>query len=184
MSDFWSEISFASNTKTAGLDEVLNTKIGDLVDKTRQSVRSDISNVFTEGMRVVASTNNGLVIPNALPMAGTKGTVVKIRTASGDVTHLDGDVFVQWDGRGDKIDRVPPEFLKQASMRVASLDDFIVLSGPSLSISAFVQQSRGAPTEGELIHKATRDLWTVKVGEDGSYDIERLFDNTGEPLKG
>ena len=182
MSDFWDEISFACDNKTASLDQVLETKISDLTDKSRQSAKDSLSDSFKDGMRVVASTNNGLILPNTLPMAGTKGTVVEIRTASGEVTHLDGGVFVQWDGRGEKIDRVPPEFLKSASMKVASLDDFIVLSGPSLSISAFAQG--GAPVEGELIHKATNDLWTLRVGEDGSYEIERLFDNTGEPLKG
>jgi hypothetical protein len=34
-----------------------------------------------------------------------------------------------------------------------------------------------------LVHKATKDLWSLKVGEDGSYDIERLFDDAGDPLK-
>lgn len=183
MSDFWNEITFGGADKTASLDEVLNTKISDLVDRTRHEVRENIARNFQVGDRVASTTNNGLVIPNRLPFAGTKGTVVQVKTATGDVTSLDGEVFVQWDGRGEKIDRVPPEFLRKASMRVASLDDFVVLSSPSLSISAFVREAK-APTEGELIHKATRDLWTVKVGDDGQYEIERLFDNTGEPLKG
>lgn len=183
MSNFWDEISFGSVDKTASLDEVLSTKISDLVDRTRSSVKDNLASNFVEGTRVAATTNNGLVIPNKLPMSGTKGTVVKIRTASGEVTSLEGEVFVQWDGRGDKIDRVPPEFLRMASMKLANLDDFVILSGQSLSISDFVKEAK-APIVGELIHKATRDLWSVKVGDDGQYEIERLFDNTGEPLKG
>jgi len=35
-----------------------------------------------------------------------------------------------------------------------------------------------------LIHKSDRDLWTLKKEADGNYFIERLFDDTGAPLKG
>ena len=36
--------------------------------------------------------------------------------------------------------------------------------------------------EGELIHKSTQDLWSFhKEGED--YVLERLFSDSGEPLK-
>lgn len=34
-----------------------------------------------------------------------------------------------------------------------------------------------------LIHKSDRDLWSLKKEGDGFY-VERLFDDTGEPLKG
>lgn len=174
MSDFWNSISFGS-VKTASMDEVLSTKISDLTDYGRKAHKDTSS--FTDGMRVYATTNNGLLIPNTLPSAGSKGTVVSVRTASGDVTSMEGEVFVQWDGRGNKIDRVPVNFIRVASMRVANLDNFIVLSGPSLTIPNSTQGT------GELVHKSTKDLWSVKVGEDGSYEIERLFDDSGEPLK-
>lgn len=36
----------------------------------------------------------------------------------------------------------------------------------------------------QLIHKSNRDLWALKKQADGSYYIERLFDDNGEPLKG
>lgn len=35
-----------------------------------------------------------------------------------------------------------------------------------------------------LIHKSDRDLWALKKEADGSYFIERLFDDNGEALKG
>lgn len=35
-----------------------------------------------------------------------------------------------------------------------------------------------------LIHRSERDLWALKKEADGQYFIERLFDDTGEPLKG
>lgn len=169
------EISFFGNSKTASMDAVLNTKISDLTDKKRAGKRI----AFTEGTRVVVNTNNGVIIPTQVPMSGTKGTVVSVKTASGDVTSLGGEVFVNFDGRGSKIDRVPVDFLRTASMRVSSLDEhFIVLSGPSL-LGSFSMNAE----EATLVHKATKDLWSVKLAEDGSYDIERLFDEDGNPLK-
>lgn len=36
----------------------------------------------------------------------------------------------------------------------------------------------------QLIHKSERDLWALKKEADGSYFIERLFDDNGTPLKG
>jgi hypothetical protein len=35
-----------------------------------------------------------------------------------------------------------------------------------------------------LVHKSERELWALKKGDNGSYFIERLFDDNGEPLKG
>ena len=159
------------------MDSVLNTRISDLTDRGRKNTREALN--FDDGMRVVAHTNNGVVIPGQLPSAGTKGTVVSVKTATGDVTSLDGEVFVKFDGR-NKIDRIPANFLRIASMKVASIDDhFIVLSGPNLSAS-FMSQAGG---ESTLVHKATQDLWSMKVSEDGSFDVERLFDDNGNPLK-
>lgn len=179
MSDHWYDCFFSSVSRTASMDEVLSTKVSDLVDVNRQVTDERLAQ-YSEGVRVVATTNNGLIIPNTLPMSGTKGTVVKVRTASGEVTSLEGEVFVQWDGRGDKIDRVPTNFLRTASVKVANLDDFIVLSSPSL-LTAFGEANPNAT--GELVHKSTKDLWSVKVGEDGEFEIERLFDPNGDPLK-
>ena len=171
------EIVFGSNLKTSSMDSVLNTRISDLTDRGRKNKREALN--FDDGMRVVAHTNNGVVIPGQLPSAGTKGTVVSVKTATGDVTSLDGEVFVKFDGR-NKIDRIPANFLRVASMKVASIDEhFIVLSGPNLSAS-FMSQAGG---ESTLVHKATQDLWSMKVSEDGSFDVERLFDDNGNPLK-
>lgn len=35
-----------------------------------------------------------------------------------------------------------------------------------------------------LIHRSDNDLWSLKKEADGSYFIERLFDDNGEPIKG
>lgn len=169
--DFFSGISFAS-ARTSSLDEVMSTEIRNLTTRGKKTKTSS----YKEGLRVYAHTNNGLVIPNTLPMSGTKGTIVKVKTANGDVTSYDGGVFVQWDG-SSKIHKVDPNFLRVASMKVSNLDDFIVLSSPSLMITA------GADKSGELVHIATKDLWSVKLSPEGDYDIERLFDENGDPLK-
>lgn len=36
----------------------------------------------------------------------------------------------------------------------------------------------------QLIHRSQKDLWTLKKEADGSFWVERLFDDNGEPLKG
>lgn len=57
---------------------------------------------------------------------------------------------------------------KTGRKRVASLGD----------LSEFVRVS------GEtLIHKSKRELWALKQ-DGGSFFIERLFDDNGDPLKG
>ena len=170
------DIVFGSNLKTSSMDSVLETRIGDLTDRGRKNKRKALN--FEDGMRVVAYTNNGAVIPGQLPKSGTKGTVVSVKTATGDVVSLDGEIFVKFDSR-DKIDRIPANFLRVASMKVSNINDhFIVLSGPNLSAS-FMSQAG----ESTLVHKATQDLWSMKVSEDGSFDVERLFDDNGNPLK-
>jgi len=170
------DIVFGSNLKTSSMDTILETRISDLTDRGRKNKREALN--FEDGMRVVAHTNNGAVLPGQLPSSGTKGTVVSVKTATGDVVSLDGEVFVRFDTR-NKIDRIPASFLRVASMKVSNITDhFIVLSGPNLSASFM-----GQTGESTLVHKATQDLWSMKVSEDGKYDVERLFDDNGNPLK-
>jgi len=60
-------------------------------------------------------------------------------------------------------------FLDDSKMKVASLDDLF---------------SFDRIGSNQLIHKCTRDLWTIDSDKDGNVQIKRLFDNTGEPIKG
>ena len=57
---------------------------------------------------------------------------------------------------------------KSGRQKVASLGD----------LSGFIRLSSEM-----LIHKSDRDLWALKKEGDG-YFIERLFDDSGEPIKG
>lgn len=157
-------ISFVNTNKTASIDSVLEeSSIRDLVHVKQAKTSS-----LVDGARVYAYHNNGMIIPGNLPAQGTKGTVVAVNTMSGRKTAMDGQVFVKWDN-SNKITQAPLTNVRLASKRVSSLEGFYVVAGTNL--------------EGELVHRSSKDLWSVKLGEDGKYDIERLFDDNGEPLK-
>ena len=55
------------------------------------------------------------------------------------------------------------------SIKVASLGD----------LSGFLRVSSNL-----LIHKSTSDLWNVTKTADGAFEVSRLFDDDGSPLKG
>ncbi len=61
-----------------------------------------------------------------------------------------------------------PEIVTPARIKVASIRD----------LSPFVRLSND-----ELIHKAERDLWSIKREPNGSMFVERMFDDNGSPLK-
>jgi hypothetical protein len=52
--------------------------------------------------------------------------------------------------------------------KVASIQD----------LSSFVRLSAD-----DLVHKATKDLWTIRRQGDGGLFVERAFDDNGSPLK-
>ena len=54
--------------------------------------------------------------------------------------------------------------------RVANLGD----------LSGFL---RWGSDDNELVHKATRDLWSFETTDGGDFVISRLFDDSGAPLK-
>ena len=60
-------------------------------------------------------------------------------------------------------------FANVHTVKVASIDDL------------FAFHRAG---ENHLIHKSTRDLWSIETADDGGVRITRLFDNDGEPVKG
>jgi len=129
----------------------------------------------TTGMRVAFSTELEAVLsyPDP-PVGGVTGTVVTVRTASGDVNHYSGMTFVRWDD--GRLMRVYATHLRPAgrsrvsdavTRRVAGIGDL----GDFLKLS-----------HDTLVHKATKDLWALrKQGDD--FVIERLFEESGSPLK-
>lgn len=150
-----------------------------LTDRARQAMA--ITLPVEPGTRVLFVANMGSVLAyEDPPEPNANGVVVQVKSASGMVTSHDGLVFAKWDD--GKVRGTHAEHLRLASgrvrttasgfestMRVASLGD----------LSGFL---RLAGSNDTLVHKATKDLWSVK--KDGSdYVISRLFDDSGVPLK-
>lgn len=138
----------------------------------------DLTKPVRAGMRVafVESTRSLLVYPFA-PGAGVAGTVVRVRTSSGDSTVHGGMVHVRWDnGTFQSVylqDVAPaPRQLSAGKWRVtARCPDKATLLGHFRVAS-----------NGDLIHKSSQDLWSLREAG-GGFVIERLFDLSGNPLK-
>jgi len=96
----------------------------------------------------------------------------------GTTTHHEGQVFVKWDS-GDFGSFYPKDLLPASARTRTSSGDFRRVVASLSDLDDFL---RVASTGSDLIHKATKDLWSLKKDEEG-YAIERLFDNTGNPLK-
>lgn len=155
------------------------TSVQGLTDKAR--VANILALPVEAGVRVQFVANMGTVLAYADPPGpNAVGTVVAVRSASGSVTSHGGLVFARW-GDG-QVRGVHAEHLRLATgvvrtappkvtnrIRVASLGD----------LSGFF---RLVGKDDTLVHKATKDLWKVHKDKSG-YVIERLFDDSGAPLK-
>ena len=147
----------------------------DLTDKGRNKNALELP--VSEGTRVAFVANLGSVLSmDNAPENNAKGTVVTVKSASGQITSHDGRVFVKWDD--GEFRAVHATHLRLAKghnrtqkmagkIRVASLGDLTDF----LKISA-----------DTLVHKATQDIWSFKKDADG-YVIERLLGEDGKPLK-
>jgi hypothetical protein len=185
MSDFWGDMQGAFVRKTAmdrhlegrELEGSYSTSMRDLTDAGRQA--NSLRLPQDAGTRVRFAMNIGAILTyDDIPADRLEGTIVTVRTGSGDTTHMDGNAFVLWDD--GKLRAINAEHLRLAKasgkkastvrMRVADLGDI-----------AF-SFSRIAGHDDDLIHKATKDIWSFHKDGDG-YVIERLFKETGEPLK-
>ena len=126
------------------------------------------------GSRVAFDGNIGTILTyDDPPDSDYHGTVVTVRTATGDTTSLESMVFVKWDdGRFIPTFR---EHLRPVSTKTASSVRRLVSS--ALDLTDFMKKSNS-----ELIHKATRDLWSLHQDGD-EFVIARLFAEDGEPLK-
>lgn len=161
------------------------TEMTDLTERGR-AAKAVPSNIEA-GVRVSFITNLGTVMAyQNPPPRGCVGTVVKVRTSSGDTTCFNDQVFVKWDDGHFRpthrehlrlsADKGEHKYRKGFTTR--TYDRFIVASLGILTDEFFMSAASGT----DLVHKATKDLWSVSKTDDG-YAIERLFDDTGEPLK-
>lgn len=112
------------------------------------------------------------------PPHGSSGTIVTVRTAMGDTTHHEGLVFVRWDAGG--LSGIHSEHLVHLGSpgKVANSPYRRVVSSLG-DLDDFLRVASDGP---DLVHKATKDLWSLSVSG-GDYVIQRLFDETGKPLK-
>ena len=105
------------------------------------------------------------------------GTVVRLRTAGGTATEHEGRVFVKWDSGA--FLPVAREHLRTTPPGTKNASSFVRTVSALGDLGDFLK----AGSDEELVHKATRDLWSLSKSSGGGFVIERLFDATGEPLK-
>ena len=189
MSDFWESFKKSANISSSpsGVDQFLSErKLEDshtaslqaLTDKGRD--KNALSLPVQAGTRVSFETNIGSILTyDSIPSVGSEGTVVMVRSAFGDITSHDSRVFVKWDD-GQFIP-IYAEHLRPASGKNRRADAVRRVVSSLGDLSDFLVNASDEK-EGELIHKSTQDLWSFhKEGED--YVLERLFSDSGEPLK-
>ncbi len=132
------------------------------------------------GVRVAFCRNIGSVLMHQdIPPDGMAGTVVLVRTAQGDCTSHEDHVFVKWDD--GPIRMIHRHYLRPAP-KTATAVEMVTrrISAASLGdLTDFLIQG----SANELIHKATKDLWSLQTAENGDYILNRLFQENGEPLK-
>jgi hypothetical protein len=106
------------------------------------------------------------------PNPGVLGSVIRIRTASGDSTTQDGYVFIKWD------DNVMRPILKRHLHKV----NLKIANSYRLRVAGLGDLTDFLRCGSDLVHKATKDLWALKK-EGDEVIIERLFTDDGSPLK-
>lgn len=185
--DFWASLTENSSSQllTAAMDTHLSGKaIGESFEGVRAlsdagRAKQALALPVEVGTRVAFVGGLGAVLTyENPPETGDMGTVVHVKSAGGNLTAHEGKVFVSWDdGRFLPVhaehlrsaNQPAGRVKRQAAVRLASLGD----------LTSFFTKV-GSDT---LIHKSTRDLWALKQDASG-FLIERLFDDSGEPLKG
>jgi len=183
--DFLDEISWAA---PSSLDQHLSedalggpkfSSLQDLTDRGRDANGLDLS--AAPGTRVSFITNIGsvLAVPD-MPGEHEEGTIVMVRTGHGDTTHYNDEVFVKWDD--GKLRAIHRHYLRRAKTSRKRASAYRITASGLGDISQFFVRANDGVT-GDLIHKSTKDLWSFEQGDEGIV-INRLFDDTGDPLKG
>jgi hypothetical protein len=184
MSDFWKDMEGVYSGKNGSLNDYLEGKpfdgtqfksVRQLVGKQKEAL--PLPAAAGTRVRFVANLDSVLTYPE-IPDPQIEGTVVTVKAASGEhITDLDGRVFVSWDD--GKFLPILAEHLRAASMnkkRARSVRMYVSNLGDISSLFSVTGSS------DELVHQATQDLWAVRQ-EGTGFSIERLFDDSGKPLK-
>jgi hypothetical protein len=116
-----------------------------------------------------------LTYGDKMPPLDGSGTIVTVKTAQGNTTHHDGRIFVKWDS-GEFSHYLPEHLIVKNS----EISPFYRRAYADLDLTEFMKTSN---TDNELVHKASKDLWSYKI-VGGKPVIERLFNELdGKPLK-
>lgn len=129
---------------------------------------------WASGTRVVFVPNLETLLMYADPPPHYgEGSVVMVRSANSNSTMRHGFVYVKWDD--GKLRSIRPEHLEKLSSQDKSVK--IITSRSKIALSFDVAH------QNELVHKATKELWSFQKTSDGKFSLERLFDENGEPVK-
>lgn len=173
VSNFWDDNISLNSTAVNTLDAHLsgNTVVQDHL----RGLRATTSEI-PSGTRVAFDGKlSSLLCYPAPPGIGACGTVVKVRTSSGDTTEFNGLVFVKWDdGRFFGVQRGH----LRAGSKSRTANSYRMTVTAMGDLTDFMKSG----TDEELVHKSSKDLWKLSKAN-GEYVIERLFDETGNPLK-
>jgi hypothetical protein len=184
--DFWNQLTLGQQARTAS---ALDDYLSDREEKARAAGLRALTDAgraanalplpAEAGTRVAFVTNIGSVLSYAEPPSpDAEGTVVMVRTAEGDQTSMGGMVFVKFDA--GQFMAIHPEHLRRASMNRKVARNFARRVSSLGDLSGFLHVS--GEDSNELVHKATKDLWSFSATDEG-FVISRLFDDSGEPLK-
>jgi len=157
-----------------------NTALQALTQKSREANALQLP--VKAGTRVQFEANLGSVLAyKDCPGDKMGGTVITVRSADGDLTAFDERVHVMWDD--GQFRAINAEHLRLSTVKTkqASAVRIGYFSGMG-DLSSFFEQAKVG--SNDLIHKATKDLWSFRDEGEGNYVIERLFDEAGGPLKG
>lgn len=134
------------------------------------------------GTRVSFVANLGSVLAYAdIPEDKIAGTVVTVRCADGDVTAYNDRVHVMWDD--GQFRAIAAEHLRLANSSSKRASAVLLRVGCLGDISALFEPVSGkTASDSDLVHKATKDLWSFHQDGEG-YVLERLFTEDGNPLK-
>jgi len=169
-------------TQHSVIDEVLTgpaphtASMRDLTDMARDANAIDPRQDAGTRVRFMAYVGSILSYDDP-PEDGLEGTVVTVKTGAGVTTSMDNNVFVLWDD--GRFRAIQAEHLRLAGHSKQSASVRMVVSDLGDIASFFTPVASGGD---ELVHKSTKDLWAVKE-DGGNFVIERLFSESGAPLK-
>jgi len=178
--DYGDVVAFASPEVDRALERLGDQEQFSSLQALTAWGKKNASEEWVAGTRVsfLSNLESMLTYPDC-PDPGTNGTVVTVRTGSGDRTFEDDHVFVLWDD-GKFRAMVASHIKPEGTSRTANSVRMVVSDFGD--ISSFFTPATGTGHGDDLVHKATQDLWALRQ-EGGQYVIERLFNEDGNPLK-